>query len=136
MTKNKKRSVRIRWAKGELIADLEDTPTVRKLLEALPCRSRANTWGEEVYFEVPIQADLERDADQVVNPGAVCFWVQGRSLAIPFGATPISEDGECRMVTRVNLLGKVRGDPRILRSVRDGDSIWMEPMDKSAPGAT
>ena len=77
--------VRIRWSGGEVLARLEETPTAQRLLEALPCASEASTWGEEVYFEVPVEAALEPDARQVVDPGTVCFWVQGRSLAIPFG---------------------------------------------------
>jgi hypothetical protein len=120
------RSIRIRSGKVELVAELEDTPTVQKLLQVLPCESSANTWGEEVYFKVPVKTPLEPDARQVVEPGTVCFWVEGQSLALPFGPTPISRGNECRLVTKVNLLGKVKGDPRLLKSVRDGDTIWVE----------
>lgn len=116
-------SIRISWEKGEVVAQLNDSPTVRELLKKLPCESSANTWGEEVYFKIPVRASLEPNAQQVVNPGTVCFWVQGESLAIPFGPTPISEGSECRLVTRVNLLGKLQGDPKVLKSIRDGDRI-------------
>ena len=105
---------------------LNDTPNARKLLSALPCSSSANTWGEEVYFSVPVNAELEPDAQQVVAPGTICFWVQGKSLAVPFGPTPVSQGAECRLVTKVNLLGKLEGDPRMLKSVRDGDDIRVE----------
>jgi hypothetical protein len=105
------------------VAQLEDTPTAKSLLFALPAKSRANAWGEEVYFSLPVDAKLERDAREVVDPGTVCFWVQGRSLALPFGPTPASRGGECRLVTRVNVLGRIEGDPRALSTVRDGDPI-------------
>jgi hypothetical protein len=115
--------IAIRWPRGELVARLEDTPTAKSLLAALPAKSRASTWGEEVYFSLPVDAQLERDAREVVDPGTVCFWVQGSSLALPFGPTPASRGDECRLVTRVNVLGRIEGDPRALATVRDGDSI-------------
>ena len=118
--------IRIGWHKGEAFGILNNTPTARKLFDALPCSSAANTWGKEVYFSVPVQADLEPDAQQVVPAGTICFWVQGHSLAIPFGPTPVSQGGECRLVTTVNVLGKLEGDPRVLESVRDGDKIQVE----------
>jgi len=118
--------IRISWDNGEAFGELTDTPTARKVFEALPCSSAANTWGEEVYFTIPVRADLEPDAQQVVPPGTICFWVQGQSLAIPFGPTPISQGEECRLVTRVNVLGKLEGEPRVLKSVRDGDEVRVE----------
>jgi hypothetical protein len=118
--------IRISWPKGALTASLEDTPTARALLGALPCESRASTWGEEVYFSLPVKAKLEADARQVVEPGTVCFWVQGSSIALPYGPTPVSQGDECRLVTAVNVLGKIEGDARALASVRDGDRIELE----------
>ena len=120
--------IRIAWRSGEVIADLKDTPTVKKLLAALPCKASANTWGDEVYFSLPVKAQLEPDAQQVVEPGSVCFWVNGNALALPFGPTPISKGNECRLVTKCNLLGKLADDPKQLRSVRDGDEIRVEAL--------
>jgi len=118
--------IRISWPGGALTASLQDTPTARQVLAALPCESSASTWGDEVYFSLPVKAKLEPDARQVVDPGAVCFWVQGSSLALPFGPTPVSRGSECRLVTDVNVLGNIEGDPRRLASVRDGDQIKVE----------
>jgi hypothetical protein len=118
--------IQISWDKGEVFGALNDTPTARELFKALPCSSTANTWGDEVYFSVPVRTELEPDAQQVVPPGTICFWVEGQSLAIPFGPTPVSQGNECRLVTKVNLLGKLEGDPRVLKSVRDGDDIRVE----------
>ena len=121
--------ISIKWARGELTAVLNDTPTARALQGALPCKSIANTWGEEVYFNVPITVRLEADARQVVDPGTVCFWVQGSSLALPYGPTPVSHDSECRLVTKVNVLGKIQGDASRLSGIRDGDVIEVHNAD-------
>ena len=121
--------IRIAWSSGEVIAALRDTPTVRALLAALPCQSTANTWGEEVYFTMPVTAKPEADARQVVDAGEVCFWVQGGALALPFGATPISKQGECRLVTACNVLGRIEGDARRLATVKDGEAVRVSVMD-------
>ena len=122
--------IEITWPRGRLTATLADTPTARRLLAALPLEAGANTWGEEVYFGAPIDAPLERDARQVVDPGTVCFWVQGNSLALPFGPTPLSRGRECRLVTAANVVGWIDGGDgdaeggcRALQSVCDGDRI-------------
>ncbi len=116
----------IQWPQGEITAALEDTPTSRALLDALPFESSANTWGDEIYFSVQLLTDLEKDAQQVVDPGTVCFWTEGNALAIPFGPTPIAEGDECRLVTACNVLGKVEGDPKTLSSVISGAAISVE----------
>ncbi len=118
--------VRIAWKGGEVTANLRETATARQLLAALPCESRAQTWGEEVYFDLPVIALPEADALQVVDPGTVCFWVEGSALALPFGPTPISTGDECRLVTKCNVLGKIEGDPRELKKVRQGIPVRVE----------
>lgn len=118
--------IRISWNKGEVFGVLKDTPTARKLKEVLPSSSTASTWGDEVYFKMPVKTTLEKDARQVVDPGTICFWVEGQSLAIPFGPTPVSQGDECRLVTKVNLLGKLDGDAKVLKSIRAGESIHVE----------
>ncbi len=121
--------IRILWKTGQVIAYLKNSPTANKLWSALPLQSEANTWGEEIYFQVPIQADLEPDAMQVVDPGTVCFWVEGQSLAIPFGPTPVSKENECRLITKVNILGQLEGDPQALRFIRERDLICVEKVE-------
>jgi len=118
--------IRIAWAGGEVIANLQETPSVKQLVAALPCDVRAQTWGEEVYFELPVTIAPEVDARQVVDPGMVCFWVQGSALALPFGPTPASKGQECRLVTRCNVLGKIEGDPQQLKAVKAGAPIRVE----------
>lgn len=121
--------IRIWWQSGEVLGELNDTPTARSLAKELPYTSRAKTWGDEVYFELPMKAQLEPDVRDVVEPGTICFWVQGHSLALPFGPTPISKRDECRLVTHVNVLGKLDGDPKVLGTVRDGEPISVEAVE-------
>ena len=118
--------IRISWDSGAVEAVLHATPTAEKVWAALPCTSSASTWGEEVYFEMPVVAELEPDARQVVDKGAVCFWVEGSSLALPYGPTPISQGDECRLVSEVNVLGQIDGDARVLAGVAGGASIKVE----------
>ncbi len=119
-------SIRIVWSGGSVIADLQPGPTVDKLLAALPCVSNVSTWGEEVYFELPVTAALEPGAQQVVAPGTVCFWVAGSALALPWGRTPISQGDECRLASACNVLGSIRGDAAVLKSARNGEKIRVE----------
>jgi len=118
--------LRITAGRTSLEVELLDTPTARAVLAALPFESKAQTWGAEVYFEAPVRAGLEPDARQVVDPGTVCFWVEGSSLALPFGPTPASIQSEPRLVTRCNVLGKVIGDPRVLAGIRAGERVNVE----------
>ncbi len=123
--------VKISWSQGSVTADLQTTPTTQALLQVVPCSASANTWGDEVYFRVPITVDLEANALQVVDPGTVGFWVEGQSLAIPYGPTPISQGTECRLAAKVNILGKLTSDPTLLASVQPGDLIQVERVDSS-----
>lgn len=121
-------SVRITWPGGSVIADLRPGPTVERLLGALPCESIINTWGEEIYFTLPFRAVLEPGAQQVVPPGTVCFWVDGSALALPWGRTPVSRGDECRLVSPCSVLGAIRGDPSVLATARDGDTVRVEAL--------
>ena len=118
--------LRIRAGRASLQVALEDTPTAAALLEVLPFESSAMTWGEEVYFDAPLAVDLEPDARQIVEPGTVCFWVEGSALALPFGRTPISTDARPKLASRCNVLGRIVGDARELAKVRAGDKVTVE----------
>lgn len=118
--------IRFVWPAGTATATLRPTPTAEALRAALPIRSTANTWGQEVYFRTPVSRPVEPDAQQVVDPGTVAFWTDGDSLALPFGPTPISRGDECRLAGPCNLLGSLDTDPAALATVRDGDPIRVE----------
>ena len=109
-----------------LQADLNDTSTAAKIWEALPIEGRANTWGDEVYFEIPIHADQEPDARAEVEVGELGFWPMGSAFCIFFGPTPVSTDQRPRAYSPVNILGRVKGDATAFRSVKSGDAVRIE----------
>ena len=117
--------IRISSGKVVLEAELRDTPTARLLADALPFDAQAQTWGDEVYFSTPVTAKLESDAQQVVEPGTVCFWTQGNALALPFGRTPISTDERPKLANPCNVLGRLK-DFASLEQVRSGQKIRVE----------
>ncbi len=88
-------------------SELRDTPTARKVLDALPIESTGHYWGKEFYFEVPVAAAQEEDATDVVDPGTVAYWPAGHCLCLFWGPTPASEGDECRAASEVNILGRV-----------------------------
>jgi hypothetical protein len=110
----------------KLHIELRDTPTARALVAAVPFESRAQTWGEEVYFGTPVSVPLEADARQVVEPGSACFWTEGDAIALPFGRTPISTDERPKLASRCNLFGNIAGPARALAAVKSGDPIKVE----------
>ncbi len=118
--------LRVSAGKAAFEVELLDTPTAKALLAAAPFESRAQTWGEEVYFSTPVSAKLEPDAKQIVEPGTVCFWTEGDALALPYGRTPISTDGRPKLAARCNVLGRIIGDPQALARVKSGEKVKVE----------
>jgi len=104
-------------------ATLRDTPTAQAIVRALPISSRAQTWGEEVYFSVPLSAKLETDAKDVVQAGELAFWVEGDCIAIGYGRTPISQGNEIRLAARTNIWADADDDVKQLAAVKAGDEI-------------
>ena len=119
-----KRKIKITVGKLELEAWLNETKTAAKVFEALPITSTVNTWGDEIYFTIPVDAKSE-DAKELVNLGDIGYWPPGKAMCIFFGKTPISRGDEIRPASPVNIIGKVEGDYKLLRKVKEGEEIIM-----------
>lgn len=115
-------------ATGEVLAELleEKNPkTVREIWNNLPFRARANTWGEEIYFSIPVHLDLE-NSQEVVELGDLGYWPPGHAFCIFFGRTPASMGDEIRPASPVNVFGKILGDPKVFRKVKSGDTVTVD----------
>ena len=120
------RQVQITALAVTVVASLNDSPTADALWEALPISARAQTWGDEIYFGIPVQAENDDYAEETVELGTVGYWPPGNALCLFFGPTPMSAPGEIRPASAVNVLGMIEGDPTILKTVPNGASITVE----------
>ena len=117
-----KREIRITVGELEVKARLNETETANKVLEALPITSKVNTWGDEIYFPIPVEAGPE-DAKEVVSLGDIAYWPPGKAMCIFFGKTPISKGDEIRPASPVNVIGRIEGDYKSFKKVKDGQEI-------------
>ena len=119
---------KIKITAGDVIATgvLNDNATADAIWEALPISARGNTWGDEIYFGIPVHVDETEDANDVVEIGALAYWPPGNAFCIFFGKTPASRGDECRAASAVNAIGKIEGDPAILKKVPGGSTVTLE----------
>jgi hypothetical protein len=111
-------------ATGPIEASLSDENprTAKAFIEALPINGRANTWGDEIYFSVPVEVEVE-NPKAVVDLGDIAFWPPGKAFCIFFGPTPMSRGDEIRPASEVNVFGKIIGDPKVFKKVNNGDQV-------------
>jgi uncharacterized protein len=107
---------------GELL----DTDCAQAIWNALPLSAEANTWGDEIYFTIPVHHGLDTTAREVVEKGDLGYWPQGPAFCIFFGPTPISKGKEIRAASAVNVVGRLFGDPAVLRKVLGGSLITLD----------
>lgn len=106
-----------------LEAELNDSSTARQVWDALPIEARANVWGDEIYFSIPVKVSEGPDAQEIVAVGDLGYWPPGEAFCIFYGRTPVSTDDRPRAYSPVNLLGRITGDATKLRGVRGGAPV-------------
>lgn len=114
--------------KLKIEAELLDTPTARNIKDSLPFASKAQQWGDEIFFETPVMAELEADAKDVVKAGELAFWTDGSCIAIGYGKTPASQGDEIRLATKANIWAHAVTDVTLLGSARAGDFVFIESL--------
>jgi hypothetical protein len=117
------RKIEITAAGITLQAELNQSATAQEIWNALPIEGTANVWGDEIYFEIPVQMPQEPGARQDMAVGELGYWPVGRAFCIFFGPTPVSTTDQPRAYSPVNPLGTIHGDATRLRDVRDGGRV-------------
>jgi len=118
-------AIRILVGKVQVNAELNDSETARKIAEALPIEARANTWGDEIYFDIPVSCE-EENPQEIVELGDLGYWPPGTAFCIFFGPTPASRGDEIRPASAVNIIGRMEGDAKVLKAVRAGEKVRIE----------
>lgn len=103
--------------------ELAETATADLVWQALPLHSTAETWGEAIHFETPLEAGRDKTARMNGAPGDIYFWVEDDRIIVPFGPTPISRPGECRLPSPANLWARALDDVRALVGVKGGVKV-------------
>ena len=118
--------IAIRIGTLSMEAELNDTPTAQKIAAALPLRTSFNTWGDEIYFAIPVNADLDDSAQEVVEIGDLGYWPPGKAWCIFFGQTPVSQPGKIMPASAVNVIGKVLGEATQFKTVMREREVIVE----------
>ncbi len=117
------KEILISFANISFVATLNEGPTANAIWEQLPIEGQVTTWGEEIYFEIPVEMPQENDARAEVEVGELGYWPMGRAFCIFFGPTPVSTDHRPRAFSPVNILGEILGDSQGLRAIKDQDKV-------------
>lgn len=120
--------IAIKAGQLEAKAELNNSYTAKAIWDALPLTGKANLWGEEIYFRIPLHLEPE-NGKELVEKGDLGFWPEGDAFCIFFGPTPASEGNEIRPASAVNVFGKVIGDAAVFQEVLSGIKIYIERSD-------
>jgi len=109
-----------------LTATLNQSPTATNLWAVLPFVSHVQTWGDEIYFSIPLHEPEADDSQETVDKGAVAYWPPGSALCLFWGPTPTSRSDEIRPASAVNVIGQLSGDLDLLSGIASGSKITIE----------
>ena len=117
--------IRIKAGKVQALAELNDTRTAQAIWDKLPIKGRANIWGDEIYFGIPVSGIKEK-GQELVEVGDLGYWPPGQAFCIFFGPTPMSEGDKPRPASPVTVFGQVVGDAAIFKQVDAGTEVTLE----------
>ena len=118
--------IKISIGRLALDAELNETSTAKKVAKALPLKASFNTWGDEIYFSIPVEAELDESAQEEVKVGDLGYWPTGRAFCIFFGPTPMSTPGKIVPASAVNIIGRMKGNPAQLKEVIHENEVALE----------
>ena len=104
------KSIIITAGKVQVRAELNDNPAAKSIVDVLPIKAKTQRWGGEIYFSIPVTAELEDDSREVLKAGELGYWPTGKALCLFFSPTPASQGDEIRAASAVNIVGKMKGD--------------------------
>ena len=120
--------IRIKIGSLSVEAELNDSATSRKIVEALPIKTSFNTWGDEIYFTIPVSSDLDETAQEEVAIGDLGYWPSGKAFCIFFGPTPMSSSDKIIPASAVNIIGKIIGDAKQFKEVMQEKEVQLEAL--------
>ena len=120
------KKIKIKFLSFSILVDLHNTENAMQIWEACPIKSIINTWGNEIYFDTKINTIIDKTAKNIISKGEIAFWVEGASIAIGFGPTPISKGNEIRLITNANIIGKTTENLSALSMVNSGEIVIVE----------
>ncbi len=106
------RQIRFKAGSVIVVAELYNTKTAEAIWQALPFSSKVNTWGDEIYFSIPLKMELEA-GQEIVEFGDLGYWPPGSAFCIFFGLTPMSSQDEIRAASAVDIFGRLEDDPKL-----------------------
>ena len=118
----------LKFKDKELILNLRDTPTANIIYDSIPFSSTVKKWGEEIYFETPVNIELEDNARAVVDYGEIAFWNGGSAIAIGYGKTPISKENEIRLVSACNIWADSSFDKNYIEQIKENEYVKLEKL--------
>ena len=111
-----------------LILNLRNTTTAENIYNALPFTSTVKKWGEEIYFETPVNVELEENAREIIEFGEIAFWNSGSAIAIGYGKTPISKENEIRLISPCNIWADSNFDKNEIEQIKENEIVKIEKL--------
>ncbi len=124
-------NIEIRIGQLTIPAVLNNSKTAEAIFGLLPFKTGFNTWGDEIYFSIPVHCELDETAREEVELGDLGYWPEGDCFCIFFGPTPMSTPGKIIPASAVNIIGKVSQSPEVFKKVMNAQEIELIPVDQT-----